>query len=131
MAQSCTRLMWPTGIVYGVTVTVNTRTYVKGPGVFDCLNADVAGLVAAGAISVMLSGAVPAYPPPLAVNPAAPQNAYCVMPEYQPGGNPPVPTDPNRPVAPSTGTLYLDAMLLRAIVWDGTFWRDSWNGASV
>jgi hypothetical protein len=34
-------------------------------------------------------------------------------------------TDPNRPASPSTGTLYLDAMLQRTIVWDGTYWRDT------
>jgi hypothetical protein len=107
-------------------VTVNAHVYTKAAGAFDALNADVAGLQTAGAVSLMLSGAVPWFPSSgLPVNPAASQTTFATCRSINHA------VDPNRPASPATGTPYLDAVLQRMIAWDGTYWRDAWSGAIV
>jgi hypothetical protein len=59
-----------------------------------------------------------------------PPNTYAWMPQSYGTVIAPL-VDPNRPTGAAVGTLYLDALLERAIVWDGTNWHDAWNGQVV
>jgi hypothetical protein len=52
-------MIWPGNTVWGTSVTVNARLYTKQPGPFDAINADIVGLIAAGAFFLMQSGALP------------------------------------------------------------------------
>jgi hypothetical protein len=128
---TCSRMVWSTANVsWGQNKVVNGRTYVTGPGTFDCLNGDVAGLQAAGAILIAQSGAV-AFSPQ-GTPPATPQVLFNEAP-LSPGVMIPyvTGTDPGRPVAASAGTLYVDVGIQRVIVWDGSYWRDIWTGQIV
>lgn len=40
-----------------------------------------------------------------------------------------VPSGDSITFSPVIGTVYMDAALNRAVVWDGNYWRDAWNGA--
>lgn len=59
MATFCTRMIWLGSVVAGTVSVVNGRVYTQSAGVFDAFNQDVVGLVAAGAIVVAQSGALP------------------------------------------------------------------------
>jgi hypothetical protein len=99
-------MIWNGAAVYGTSVTVNNHVYVKGAAAFDAPNADVAGLVAAGAASIALSG--PSDPP------------------GQPFFNRPAPGE-----GAAVGQLYMDTTLGKLIAWNGDRWVDPVTGFPV
>src|SRR5258708_40280060 len=98
-------MIWSSGAANGVKTVVNGTVYTTSRLPFDAPAADVSGLVAIGAISVMQSGL---------------------------GDRPGNPHQLNRPSTATVGALYLDLDRQHAVlVSDGDYWRDSYPGEIV